>query len=1288
MEYAFQLSDFFNYYVASNQTSSIYDEKTPVGFYDSINMKREFSNERPKRIDNKPTSGDMLLPHQRFMQRFFSPYTPYDRLLVFHGLGTGKTCLYTAVAEFAKKENPNMGHVIILVRSEGFVRNVIKEISQICTCTRRDTTGRNCIDGPYIAKLTPLEEKEDREEIDKKKLLQRRTNALIGKTYDIMTFGKFAEKVYRSKQDGSFDDVFHNTYVIIDEAHNVKETKKEGSKKFEGSVYKQIWDFCHTVKGCKIMLLSGTPMRDKVFSEFVGVANLLLPIEEQLTIKQVKNAFTPEGQLQDKKLIASRMRTRVSYLRSMVGKIAATYMGSIVSPLQYTKVVATEMDEFQGSHYYPVFQREARLEQKEEEDEEEEQEMKIWHNSIFASSFVFPDGSYGIQAEASYITLYDTKGDIIDRKEAVGEDKEDAKEDVKKVRVEGMDIKKNLKDFLEQNGMSVDSRLSQLRRLSCKFATILEHILTNRNKKTFVYSRYVNGAGCLLLGALLTYFGFERANSSNIQAGPKPRFTIITNETNTAAMSSEAIDIFNHEHNLRGELCQVMIGSHVVGEGFSFESVRSTFVLSPYWNTATLDQAIGRTVRNFSHDRLPESERRVDVYMLAAMYQGTVSHDKLDAEQLSDLHMKSIDIRMYKKCEWKDVRIKQIERVLKEVAVDCVLNRERNILEIDQPGSKACDYMDVCNYTCTEVTDLSLTQAGTIEDTYNLYYADNEIALIILSIQGLFKRKSAYDFEELYEKLMVGYDRPLHSIVLARALYEMVSKNTEVRNRHGFKNYVRSDRNMFFLVDDPTCGSLYWNGTYADHPQPNITEENFNSLYMRICNQQYGFIIDQLQANVRDATRVYYILQSLPLTLFHAIMESVIRDVLKRETIRKHLQEAGELTEEDKKELALSELSQVLYDRFKDSFERIVQEGEEYMVNKIITSKQRVAKIADLLNPELSDEEVLWAETGGIVEMMEEKRQVNLEVLHANPLRYYATIERMPKIDKKSGNDQSFRIKWVHMPRYVGTGQVDKRKDVPGGGAVCGTEEYSNRGIMRLVVDLSMRMKKLEEANVPLITNMPPFVNKSMLLHPNTLTVANIQGLVQEMQPGFSDLVTILLEIAKENVIKSYLEELCKDLPWKDAKENLLQFATTVANSALFKADKSKVVKSYGEMKFYQEKDKLITMLAENEWVSQYISQLPKSKELFAELEERKEKHAVEMLSVLTGIPASFFETDDLDVSSKKQFIQQIKESRWDGKYLLSLSQAFSDSKDSIINKDYCAKLKKYFMDSGLFIYK
>ena len=400
----------------------------------------------------------------------------------------------------------------------------------------------------------------------------------------------------------------------------------------------------------------------------------------------------------------------------------------------------------------------------------------------------------------------------------------------------------------------------------------------------------MTAGGAILLGALLEFFGFSRFELSD--SDKAKRYLIMTSRhrVDSSQIESQILTKFNDTSNDKGEYCQVVIGSSVIGEGIDLKSIRQTFVLTPHWNSSVTEQAIGRSIRSFSHDNLPYEERDIEVYRLTAFRKGTM--EKIIKGEFGDDYInrwKSIDFNLYKTSEDKDIKIKQIERCLKETAVDCSLNRDRNILNpglnakeleptckgrrekgqpfaADLPFSKQCDYMEDCEYQCDGITtkyytnymdqynkmihvgmesDKIKSEGFWITDTYNLFYAYEEIKKIIDCIKNCFTIKQAYSFNELYERIKIVFPS-VNNIVLSRALYSIITRNTEVKNRFGFNNFVRCDKNMFFLVDDPLCDSIYWNHNYAEFPMIEKVEKYKDWLNNKL-DQSILSIIDQLE---------------------------------------------------------------------------------------------------------------------------------------------------------------------------------------------------------------------------------------------------------------------------------------------------------------------------------------------------------------------------------------------------------------------------------------------------------
>jgi hypothetical protein len=138
MSLEFKLEEFIPYYVDYNDTSSIYDLPEGDQLYYSTLFKKEFDDLRLDKVDEiKPGE---LFKQQIFISRFLSSRTPYDKLLIYHGIGTGKTCVITAVVENALQTYPNFRPSIVLTRNPTLRNDVISNIAGDCTTNKYQPT--------------------------------------------------------------------------------------------------------------------------------------------------------------------------------------------------------------------------------------------------------------------------------------------------------------------------------------------------------------------------------------------------------------------------------------------------------------------------------------------------------------------------------------------------------------------------------------------------------------------------------------------------------------------------------------------------------------------------------------------------------------------------------------------------------------------------------------------------------------------------------------------------------------------------------------------------------------------------------------------------------------------------------------------------------------------------------------------------------------------------------------------------------------------------------------------
>ena len=264
---------------------------------------------------------------QQFVSEYLKPGTPYRGLLIFHQIGSGKTCASVAIAEQWKTKR-----TIIVTVPAALVENYYKELMSSCPDDVYLTTDERI----KMKELSPFSK--EYKKIKKKSILR------ILKFYKIMSHHKFADLVSKNKIK------LKNTIVIVDEVHNIV---SEGGY-FYDNFYKV---FKKSPETCKIILMSATPMFDKPYE--LGLTFNLLPIKEKfpmsqdfdkkyIIVKKTKDCeFTYE--LKNKKDIQKKIRGFVSYYRG-------------ANPKTFPKVkyfdIKCRMREFQYKSYLAVSKKE------------------------------------------------------------------------------------------------------------------------------------------------------------------------------------------------------------------------------------------------------------------------------------------------------------------------------------------------------------------------------------------------------------------------------------------------------------------------------------------------------------------------------------------------------------------------------------------------------------------------------------------------------------------------------------------------------------------------------------------------------------------------------------------------------------------------------------------------------------------------------------------------------------------------------------------------------------------
>jgi len=236
-----------------------------------------------------------LDPHQMFVRNFMSFQTPYNGLLLYHGLGVGKTCSAISICEEMRTYLQQMGITkrIIIVASPAVQENF--KLQLFDERKLRKVNGlwniKACTGNKFIKEINPM----NMRGLNRKKII-RQIKRLIKQSYIFKGYGEFAnyiEKIMNKNiPSGSSEEV----------ANRIK--KKNLRKEFSSRMLviassDNLGKLVEATVNLKLLLLSATPMFDS-YSEIIWILNLLLLNDKRYPVSE-REIFTLKGEFQTKK---------------------------------------------------------------------------------------------------------------------------------------------------------------------------------------------------------------------------------------------------------------------------------------------------------------------------------------------------------------------------------------------------------------------------------------------------------------------------------------------------------------------------------------------------------------------------------------------------------------------------------------------------------------------------------------------------------------------------------------------------------------------------------------------------------------------------------------------------------------------------------------------------------------------------------------------------------------------------------------------------------------------------
>jgi hypothetical protein len=705
-------------------------------FQEEIAQKREFWDYKIKTGDNilnqireadtnKKPRKFRLQNHQRLISHFLSSKTPYNSLLLFHGVGTGKTCTAIQVAEMYLQETGGESTAIIITPvavQPGFRREIVDPIKIDSEDPLEQCTADN-----YIQRLPKGDILGGRALTN----ISMKLNKIIKSRYNLFGYGSFEswfeqtivtpaikqypeispidldrnpgldirnKKLRNKEMIRLIDETFSGRLLIVDEVHNIRDpTQKKKILQF----LKLIGRFSN---GCKIILMSATPMYN-LSNEILPIINILrlnekLPAipkyvvfskEKPRRFLDIGKEFDIEEESEDS-LIDTPEFNGEEILRNSLNGLVSYLRGE--NPVDFPVRLPVPNSIMKDRNLRPI---------NDLTDNEIKNELPVGEDILPIVRVPIYDGS---PIETIYRHQIDSlsKGGrslrgagtgttVIQTAICVFPGGQSGNEGFKTTFIQ---LPKNTpmgiyRPQIGGNIIDEDGKLFLDETRIMDYAPKIGEIVKVANKSSgisLIFSEKLQG-GVIPIAMALELMGYTRYDGPPILAldrRPTPigtggvtkdkggddwkpyTYTILSADLNLTPNREKTLRVLNNSENKRGGNIKIILATEAVSEGVNFTNIREVHIVDAQYHISLTDQVVGRAQRYRSHNLLPRNERNVIVYIWCLTW--GEGHEYYGKE--------TFDEELWRLAEEKSVRIGKIIRIMKENAIDCKLLLESN----------------------------------------------------------------------------------------------------------------------------------------------------------------------------------------------------------------------------------------------------------------------------------------------------------------------------------------------------------------------------------------------------------------------------------------------------------------------------------------------------------------------------------------------------------------------------------------------------------------------------------
>lgn len=635
----------------------------------------EFRMTKAYEMDCSRKETKELFEYQKFIRAYLDIESPYRGILLYYGLGAGKTRASIEIA----RSYANEGHMCLFISKAKLISNFAKELAKW-----NWTFGLRSFDMQSLAEFYRLD-----------KLSSKKKAKDYLATFGVGYAAYNAANKLQQLQDyvDPITGRLTNMIIIIDEVHNLAQLLHNGinkvAKDAENAAVKY-YKLLMETDNCRFVTLSGTPIIN-LASELAILFNILrgpIPIPRGMkidpnayehhkevekrgyfelfpTIKEVFNRHFIDYNTNTPlniDIFQRRIQGLVSYYAGAKGKVFPELVDEDGKVTGSAVIVSVEMAQPQLEWYEIMRQVERKRRKDKLETEadiidatEEEISSNFRVKSRMASNFGFPQ-------------------ELLDEIPQGARDSDD------------ISFIHNLIDsyagellspeFLPEYGVKMAAIINNMRNIEDS---------PEKDGGILIYSNYREIEGIGIMAKALIHAGYTEYKPGD-ERNPGFKFDgknfAVLGSKDGGDNTQQIIDIYNSKENLftdetggpyigAGRIVKILLGTESISEGIDLFNIRQVHILEPHWNFVRIDQTIGRARRVCSHVNLP-----LELWnFIAWIYIATIPASLLD---MTGDKKDSTDQLVYKIAERKKKINDVFLGTLRSAAVDCGLNASHN----------------------------------------------------------------------------------------------------------------------------------------------------------------------------------------------------------------------------------------------------------------------------------------------------------------------------------------------------------------------------------------------------------------------------------------------------------------------------------------------------------------------------------------------------------------------------------------------------------------------------------